>query len=47
MSDQHTPQPAEMNDEALDSVAGGFLDEYTCNFTKAGGIGTRVEISLV
>ena len=47
MSDQHIAPNAEMNDEALDSVAGGFLDEYTCNFNKAGGIGTRVEINLV
>ena len=44
----HVPaEGAELSDADLESVAGGFLDRYTCNFSKAGGIGTRVEISLV
>ena len=38
---------AELSDADLESVAGGFLDRYTCNFSKSGGICTRVEISLV
>lgn len=36
----------ELSDSALESVAGGFLDKYTCNFNKAGGIGTRIEIGI-
>lgn len=44
----HVPREGEeLSDSDLESVAGGFLDKYTCNFNKAGGIGTRVEISLV
>ena len=44
----HVPAEGdELSDADLESVAGGFLDRYTCNFSKAGGIGTRVEISLV
>jgi hypothetical protein len=44
----HIPKEGEQLSESdLESVAGGFLDEYNCNFSKAGGIGTRVEISLV
>ncbi len=44
----HIPaEGAELSDADLESVAGGFLDRYTCNFSKSGGIGTRVEISLV
>ncbi len=44
----HVPgEGDELSDSDLESVAGGFLDRYTCNMSKAGGIGTRVEISLV
>lgn len=44
----HVPKEGEeLSDSDLESVAGGFLDKYTCNFNKAGGVGTRVEISLV
>jgi hypothetical protein len=45
----HVPAEGdELSDAALESVAGGFLDDtYECNFSAGFAIGTRVEISLV